>query len=113
MGEDLEVVAVTAGVNALAGLFGSMDWSQIGGRIRSTLSRRGRDADPDVVGALESEDDGERAQRLAVALNRLPAEDLDAVTRDLETLAHRTEVNIHGGKNAVIVGSGDQNVTFN
>jgi hypothetical protein len=122
MSEDLGAVAVTAGVNALAGLIGRVPWSQISGRVRRALIRRGHDADPDLARVLDGDgDDGrdgegdaqnDREQRLAVLLAQLPPEDLAAVVRELKALDHQTEITVHGGKNAINTGSGDQNVTF-
>ncbi|WP_326694526.1 MULTISPECIES: hypothetical protein [unclassified Streptomyces] len=134
MSEDLGAVAVTAGVNALAGLISRVPWSEIGGRVVGVLTRRGRAVDPRLARALDGEPDAEpggepgepdgepggepgestRSLRLAAALTQvLPPEDLAVVTRELEALGHRTEITLNGGKNAVHTGSGDQNVTFN
>lgn len=111
--EDLGAVAVTTGVNALVGLIGSVPWSEVVGRVREVLSRRGHDAETELAQALEEQSDGEREQRLATALTSLSSEDHAAVLEELKSLSHQTTVTVSGGKNAVNSGSGDQNVTFN
>ncbi|MEV5198706.1 hypothetical protein [Streptomyces sp. NPDC053720] len=113
MSEDLGAVAVTTGVNALVGLIGSVPWSEVVGRVREVLSRRGHDAETELAQALEEQSDGEREQRLATALASLSSEDHAAVLEELKSLSHQTTVTVSGGKNAFNSGSGDQNVTFN
>ncbi|MFF3452507.1 hypothetical protein ACFYXJ_35830 [Streptomyces sp. NPDC002667] len=108
MSEDLEAVAVTAGVNALAGLMGSIPWSQIGGRIRGVLSRRGHEAEPALAQALESGDESGREQRLARVLAGLPSEDRAEI---LGALGAPTNI-FSGDKSPTHTGSGDQHITY-
>ncbi|MET8859273.1 hypothetical protein [Streptomyces sp. NPDC004579] len=112
MSEDLEAVAVTAGVNALAGLISQVPWSQIGARVKGVLSRRGRADDSELTQALESEGEADREQRLAAALARLSPEDRAAIADELGAPPHFSPIVVSGDKSPTHTGPGDQHITY-